>query len=55
MKKLIFILKMIGVEECYRNIMSLSQGFWRESLNSSEIIECTNLKHSCLGGTLVNN
>lgn len=45
----------LGVYESYKNVMNLYPGYWRESLNSQDIIECSNYKKSCLGGTEVNN
>ncbi|KAL4438128.1 hypothetical protein ABPG74_016907 [Tetrahymena malaccensis] len=44
-----------GVNESYRNVLILQQGFWRESEISSDILECSNSKMSCLGGQYYGN
>ncbi|EAR84219.2 transmembrane protein, putative (macronuclear) [Tetrahymena thermophila SB210] len=44
-----------GVNESYRNVLILEQGFWRESETSSDILECSNSKMSCLGGQFYGN
>ncbi|KAL4480533.1 hypothetical protein ABPG72_022288 [Tetrahymena utriculariae] len=44
-----------GVNESYRNVLILQQGFWRESETSSDVLECSNSKMSCLGGQYYGN
>ncbi|KAL4467919.1 hypothetical protein ABPG74_013254 [Tetrahymena malaccensis] len=40
--------------ECTGGVIYLKQGFWREELYSSEIIECTNRLGNCIGNSYGN-
>jgi hypothetical protein len=36
-----------GAYECYNNTINLTKGYWRASINSSNITFCYNLVENC--------
>jgi hypothetical protein len=45
-----------GIAECPgADLLNISKGFWRDSIDSSTVEECKNMPENCTGGLLVGN
>jgi len=45
----------VGVSESYKNVLNLTAGFWRNAVDSADILECNNAREFCIGGIQASN